>query len=213
MHRLLSSLVLAVLAFLPQLSSAEMIGGNPGPAHNYVCPHADGQGPLDCYFDAVQHLYTMCRNVKAIEIVEFGYEGSVEGLSNAKYESCVEKQKGNMKAPYQAALKEARVSKQAGEAVQSLQEHWIASMQGIAWKRGESDDDYKTRLARVYDEFKERIEGIRSIVAVVRERTSPGGSAPARTPAKAGAQPAKAGNAPTKAKPAANAPADKAPAR
>jgi hypothetical protein len=179
MHRLLP--FVAVLVLLSPPSSAEMIGGNPGPAHNYVCPHADGQGALDCYFDAVQHLYTMCRNIKAIEILEFGYENSVEGLNNAKYESCVDKQKGNMKGPYQAALKEARVSKQAGEAVQSLQEHWLASMLGIRWKAGESDDEYKTRLARVYDEFKERIEGIRTIVAVVRERTSPVGSAQAKT--------------------------------
>lgn len=210
MHRLLPSLVLALLALVPPHASAEMIGGNPGPAHNYVCPHADGQGALDCYFDAVQHLYTMCRNIKAIEIIEFGYENSVEGLNNAKYESCVDKQKGNMKGPYAAALKEARVSKQAGEAVQGLHAHWLASMQAIQWKRGETDDDYKARLARVYDEFKERIEGIRTIVAVVRERTSPVGSAQARAPAKpASAKPAKA----AKAKPASSAAAEPAPPR
>jgi len=204
MHRLLP--LLAALVLLSPPSSAETIGGNPGPAHNYVCPHADGQGALDCYFDAVQHLYTMCRNIKAIEIIEYGYENSVEGLNNAKYESCIDKQKGNMKGPYQAALKEARLSKQAGEAVQSLQEHWLASMLGIRWKAGESDDEYKARLAHVYDEFKERIEGIRTIVAVVRERTSPVGSAQAKTPAKGDAKATKPAAAP-KAK---AAPTDKA---
>jgi hypothetical protein len=179
MHRLLP--FFAALVLLAPPAFAETIGGNPGPAHNYVCPHADGQGALDCYFDAVQHLYTMCRNIKAIEIIEYGYENSGEGINDAKYASCVDKQKDHMKGPYQAALKEARVSKQAGEAVQSLQEHWLASLLGIRWKTGESDDEYKARTTHVYDEFKERIEGIRTIVAVVRERTSPVGSAQAKT--------------------------------
>jgi hypothetical protein len=186
MRRLLP--FLAVLALLSPPASAETIGGNPGPAHNYVCPHADGQGGLDCYFDAVQHLYTMCRNIKAIEIIEYGYENSGEGVNDAKYASCVDKQKGNMKGPYQAALKEARISKQAGEAVQGLHEHWLASMLAIRWKTGESDDEYKARTTHVYDEFKERIEGIRTIVAVVRERTSPVGTAAAKSPAKSDAK-------------------------
>ena len=60
--------VLAASIVLPLAPSAraETIGGNPGPQHNYVCPNADGKGPLDCYFDAVLHLYTMCRHVKSI---------------------------------------------------------------------------------------------------------------------------------------------------
>ena len=206
MHRLLPSL--AVLVLLSPPAFAETIGGNPGPAHNYVCPHADGQGALDCYFDAVQHLYTMCRNIKAIEIIEYGYEKSGEGLNDAKYASCVDKQKDHMKGPYQAALKEARLSKQAGEAVQGLHEHWLASLLGIRWKAGESDDEYKARTTHVYDEFKERIEGIRTIVAVVRERVSPVGTAAAKSPAKTDAKSTAAKPSPTaKAK---AAPVDKA---
>ena len=42
-------------ALLAAPAHAESIGGNPGPAHNYVCPHADGKPALDCYLDAVQH--------------------------------------------------------------------------------------------------------------------------------------------------------------
>ena len=61
-----------------------MIGGNPGPAYNYVCPNADGGPPLECYFDAVRHLYTMCRHVKSIEIIEWGFEKSQEGVNQAK---------------------------------------------------------------------------------------------------------------------------------
>ncbi len=188
MHRLLAPAAVAVLlACVPAAAAAATIGGNPGPQYNYVCPHADGQTPLDCYFDAVQHLYTMCRNVKAIEIVEFGYEDSAEGPNNSKYEYCVDKQMSNMKAPLQAALKESRVSQQATEGVRSLHERWQGAMRAIQWKRGESDDDYKARLASVYVEFKERIEGIRTIVAIVRERTSPIGTANARPLVKPGA--------------------------
>ena len=78
---------------------AEVIGGNPGPQYNYVCPNADGKGPLDCYFDAVLHLYTMCRHVKSIEIIEFGYEKSTEGTNGTKSEYCLDKQKLNITRP------------------------------------------------------------------------------------------------------------------
>lgn len=154
-------------------ATAEMIGGNPGPQHNYVCPHAEGLAPLDCYFDAVQHLYTMCRNVKAIEILEFGYEKSQEGVNAAKSEYCLDKQKLNITRPYQAALREAAISKQAVEDLRSLQELWLNALAKLKWIVGESDEDYKTRVAKVYDEFKERIDGIRKIVLVVREHTTP----------------------------------------
>jgi len=166
--------VLAVLTLAPHTAAAEMIGGNPGPAYNYVCPHADGRGALDCFLDAVEHLYTMCRNVKSIEILEFGYEDSQEGLNAAKYESCVDKQKLNMAKPYQAALKEARISKQAMQGVESLHEYWLSALQHLRWTRGETDEQYKDRVnVRTYQDFHDKIDGIRTIVAVVKERTTP----------------------------------------
>ncbi|MGE5089309.1 MAG: hypothetical protein ACM3QY_09320, partial [Candidatus Levyibacteriota bacterium] len=105
------SLALAPLAVAP--AGAVTIGGNPGPAHNYVCPHADRGPALDCYFDAVEHLYTMCRDVKAIEILEFGYAKSTEGTNGAKTEYCLDKQKENIKHPYLEALRQASISHQA----------------------------------------------------------------------------------------------------
>ncbi len=89
----------AAESVLPQYKS---IGGNPGPQYNYVCPNTDGKGGLDCYFDAVQHLYTMCRHIKSIEVIEFGYEKSEEAVNGAKSEYCVDKQKLNITRPYQA---------------------------------------------------------------------------------------------------------------
>lgn len=155
---------------LPQYKT---IGGNPGPQYNYVCPNTDGKGGLDCYFDAVQHLYTMCRHIKSIEVIEFGYEKSEDGVNGAKSEYCVDKQKLNITRPYQAALREASISTQAVEGVRSLQEFWLDALVKLKWKPGESDDEYKARVGRPYDDFRDRIDGIRKIVSIVKENTTP----------------------------------------
>jgi len=152
---------------------AEVIGGNPGPQYNYICPNADGKGSLDCYFDAVAHLYTMCRHVKSIEIIEFGYEHAEEGVNGAKSEYCLDKQKLNMTRPYQAALREASTSRQAVEGLRSLQEYWLDSLVKLKWTPGETDEQYKARVAKPYDDFRDRIEGIRKIVLIVKENTTP----------------------------------------
>jgi hypothetical protein len=168
---LLPLTALALLTALP--SGAETIGGNPGPQYNYVCPHADGQGPLSCYFDAVMHLYTMCRNVKAIEILEFGYEQSTDGTNAAKSEYCLDKQKQNIGHPFKAALHAAAISRQAAEALQSLQKMWTLAMEHLAWRAGESDAQYKSRVSQPYEEFGDRIADIRSIVATANIRAAP----------------------------------------
>ena len=185
---------LAVLAALaPPASAQRMIGGNPGPQYNYVCPNADGGPPLDCYFDAVRHLYTMCRHVKSIEIIEWGFEKSQEGVNNAKTNSCIDKQRGNMHKPYQAALKEASLSRQAVQGVRSLQEAWLASLDDLSWRPGESADDYLTRTVTPYVDFEERIDGIQTIVDTVRARVKPLPStqAAAKSAPKAAAAPSK----------------------
>jgi len=163
---------LAALAVAPA-SAQKMIGGNPGPAYNYVCPNADGAPPLDCYFDAVRHLYTMCRHVKSIEIIEWGFEKSQEGVNDAKSNSCIEKQRGNMAKPYQAALKEAALSKQAVDGVKSLNEAWQYALGDLKWRKDETNDDYLTRTVTPYMDFEERIDGIRLIVDTVRSRVRP----------------------------------------
>jgi hypothetical protein len=156
----------ALLAsFSAVISRAETIGGNPGPQYNYVCPHADGKPALECFLDAVSHLYTMCRNVKSIEILEFGYEKSTEGTNGAKSESCLDKQKQNIARPYQAALKDAKKSKTITEQLQRLHEAWLSALTQLIWKSGESDEEYKARVAKPYEAFNEHIAGIRTVVA------------------------------------------------
>jgi hypothetical protein len=159
-------ILFASIALLAAASaSAEVIGGNPGPEHNYICPHADGKPPLDCYLDAVSHLYTMCRNVKAIEIIEYGYEKSTEGVNGAKSASCLNKQKQNIAPPFKAALRQAGKKKPVVEALHKLQEMWLAAMAQLQWHKGESDEEYKARVAKPYDEFNDGITTVRTSLA------------------------------------------------
>ncbi|MGE5170356.1 MAG: hypothetical protein ACM3JC_08285 [Rudaea sp.] len=160
---LLSLAVVTALAAAP--ARAEVIGGNPGPQHNYVCPHADGKPPLDCYLDAVPHLYTMCRNVKAIEIIEFGYEKSTEGVNGAKSASCLDKQKQNIGPPFKAALRQAGKKKHVVEALHKLQGMWLTAMAQLQWHKGESDEEYKARVGKPYEEFNEGIATVRTSFA------------------------------------------------
>ena len=160
-------------ALLAAPAHAESIGGNPGPAHNYVCPHADGKPALDCYLDAVQHLYTMCRNVKAIEILEFGYEKSTDGTNGRKSESCLEKQKQNIAAPFKAALRQVAKLKPAVAALRHLQDAWLEAMNNLKWRPGESDGDYKARVAKPYEEFNERTALIRTDLTTAQAQVQP----------------------------------------
>ena len=199
MERALAPFLIALAcALLAAPARAEMIGGNPGPEHNYVCPHSDGKPALDCYFDAVEHLYTMCRNVKSIEILEFGYESSTQGTNGAKSDSCLDKQKQNIEHPFKAALKQVGKSKFAVDGLRKLQELWLSAMSALAWHRGESDADYKARVAKPYEAFSERIAVIRTslveseskVASKEKPKTAPKqhAKAPATTTAKAKAK-------------------------
>jgi hypothetical protein len=169
-------LIVAALAFggaLPVLAQSylakpQVVGGNPGPAHNYVCPNVEAGGALDCYLDAVLHLYTMCRHVKSIEIIEYGYDRSDDGTNTAKSESCIVKQKGNIARPFQAAMREVTASKQATEGLRSLHDLWLGALASLKWQAGESDEDYKVRTGFVYVDFAERSDAIRESVIVMR---------------------------------------------
>ena len=154
------------------LAKARVVGGNPGPAHNYVCPNADGGPALECFLDAVRHLYTMCKHVKSIEIIEFGYERSDEGTNTTKSEYCIDKQKVNIARPFQAALREAKVSRQAIEGLQSLHGYWLDALASLKYRDGESTEDYLVRTGMVYPSLDEQIDNIRSVVLEVKERVA-----------------------------------------
>ncbi len=130
-------------------------------ADTYICPDATG-GAVDCYLQAVSHLYTMCRNVKSIEIIEFGYEKSAEGTNGAKFDYCVDKHRLSITRPYQAALKEATPNRGAVDGLRALQELWLKSLADLKWAAGETDEQYKLRVAKPYELFSERATAIRA---------------------------------------------------
>jgi hypothetical protein len=138
--------------------------GAPKP-DTYLCPNVSSGAAVDCFLDAVAHLYTMCRQVKSIEIIEFGYEKSDEGVNGAKTEYCIDKHKVSMTRPYQAALREATGSRTVVEQLRAMHERWLAALQELRWKPGESDEQYKQRIAQPYQYFKERAEAVRTALA------------------------------------------------
>jgi len=168
----LQIVILALAALVTAPSAAETIGGNPGPQYNYVCPNSDGKPALDCYFDAVGHLYTMCKHVKSIEIIEFGYEHSTEGTNGAKSESCVAKQKLSMTRPYQAALKSATRSAKAIDGLRELHELWLKALADLPWKPGETDAAYKLRTMLPYEAFAARIVEIQTSIQLAEAKPS-----------------------------------------
>lgn len=154
------------------LAKPALVGGNPGPAHNYICPNADGGPALECFLDAVRHLYTMCKHVKSIEIIEFGLDKSDEGTNTAKSEYCVDKQKANIARPYQVALKDATMSKPAVEGIRHLHDYWLASLAALKWRPGESAEDYGVRTGMVYPALDEQADAIRAIVGEVQAKVA-----------------------------------------
>jgi hypothetical protein len=130
------------------------------PGSNYICPNRSDTG-LDCYLDAVVHLYRMCMHVKSIEIIEFGFEKAQEGVNGAKSEYCVDKQKTNITRPYQAALREATPWRDAVENLRLLQQYWLDAMVNLRWRDGEPGDEYDYRVSTVIDELSHRIDAVR----------------------------------------------------
>jgi hypothetical protein len=141
-------------------------------ADTYICPNVTG-GAVECYLDAVPHLYTMCRQVKSIEIIEHGYEKSAEGTNGAKSEYCIDKHRLSMARPYQAALKEATPNAAAVDALRALQELWLKSLSELKWNPGETDEQYKARVAKPYEVFSERVTAVRAVLAASKDKAPP----------------------------------------
>jgi hypothetical protein len=162
MLRSLQVLLVSALIGLAASPAAAQQGGFVPKPDTYICPNAAGPGAVDCFLNAVDHLYTMCRHVKSIEIIEFGYEKSEVGVNGAKSEYCVDKQKINITRPYQAALKEATGSRAAVDSLRALYDLWMQAIGALKWQRGEDDDAYKARVARPYEAFHQQASAVRT---------------------------------------------------
>ena len=161
-HRIVVSLLIACLGSISTHVIAQKTpsGAAFQPGSVYVCPN-DAQTGLDCYLDAVTHLYTMCRHVKSIEIIEFGHEKAQEGVNGAKSDYCIDKQKLNIAKPYQAALREATGWRESVDGLRKLHQTWLDAMASLRWQAGEAGDAYEDRVNRVYDELSYKIESVR----------------------------------------------------
>src|SRR5262245_9965789 len=154
-YALLLGLILAVLS--------------PGVAHAldkvdpYICPTQLHGSGVDCFLEAVPQTYTMCRQIKSIEIIEFGLKGAQEGVNGAKTEYCFDKHRLTMTRPYQAALREAARNKEEVEGISKLYDTWLASLAQLIPVAGETDEVYKQRVMRPYGEFNEQIKKIRAL--------------------------------------------------
>ena len=154
----------AALGLIVALAPVTSRSAEPAPKPDtYLCPHSTG-GAVDCFLHAVEHLYTMCRQVKSIEIIEFGYEKSTEGTNGAKSEYCVDKHRLSITRPYQSALREATPSRSAVDGVRGLYDYWLKALADLKWIPGESDAEYKARIAKPYDVFTERASAVRAML-------------------------------------------------
>lgn len=148
----------------------------------YICPAAAQGSGLDCFLEAVPQTYTMCREIKSIEIIEFGMSGAQEGVNGAKTESCIDKHKLTMVRPYQAALREEAKSKQMVENLRQLYDLWLESLAKLLPTPGEADDGYKQRVAAPYGQFDARIKAIRALPAAPAPVAKPAAKHPKSNP-------------------------------
>ena len=86
-----------------------------------------------------------------------------------------------------------RKSKAMTEGLQRLHEVWLAALTQLMWKSGESDEEYKARVAKPYESFNEHIASIRtaSTETTTAKEASPAKAAKTK-PASKGKQQAKA---------------------
>jgi hypothetical protein len=144
-------------------------GLQPGPARAldkvdpYICPTQAGGSGLDCFLEAVPQTYTMCRNIKHIEIIEFGMTGAQEGVNGAKTESCIDKHKLTITRPYQAALREAARSKEEVQGLRKLYDTWLESLGKLVPDKAETTESYLQRVSTPYRDFNEQISAIRAL--------------------------------------------------
>ena len=190
---------IAILAAVGALLAAPVAAAQKEPplpkAETYLCPDVDDGKAIDCFLKAVEHLYTKCRQVKSIEIIEFGYEKSEEGVNGAKSEYCVDKHKQSIARPYKAALREAHGSRGVVDGLRELYDLWLKSLADLKWQPGETDEQYKARIALPYRVFSEQVIAVR--VAQAQEPAKP---EPAAKPARAAKAKAKVKPTPVAAK-------------
>ena len=129
----------------------------------YICPTMQKGTGIQCFLEAIPQTYTMCRQIKSIEVIEFGLMGAQEGVNGAKTDGCIDKHRLSVARPYQAALREARNAEEV-QGLRKLHETWMASMVKLRPASPETDWGYKLRAVEPYVEFDEQIKSIHALV-------------------------------------------------
>jgi len=171
MRRFASLAVLAIIAVLSAERARALDKVDP-----YICPTALHGSGTECFFEAVPQTYTMCRQIKSIEIIEFGLAGAQEGVNGAKTEGCIEKHKRLIARPYQAALREAARNKAKVQGLQTLYATWTKSLADLTPGPDEIDAGYKQRVTHPYGAFDAQIKALREpppTVAAAKPATRP----------------------------------------
>ncbi|HEY8622630.1 MAG TPA: hypothetical protein VIM74_02080 [Casimicrobiaceae bacterium] len=158
-------------ALLFAASSALIVGTlTAGVAHAldkvdpYICPTMHKGTGTDCFLEAIPQTYTMCRQIKSIEVIEFGLIGAQEGVNGAKTDGCIDKHKLSITRPYQVALREAARNKTKVQSLHQLYDTWLESLAKLRPASPETDEGYKLRVVEPYGAFNEQINAIRELV-------------------------------------------------
>jgi len=163
MRSLFALVVFALLTSLPSEPAHALDKVDP-----YICPTMLNGSGIDCFLEAVPQTYTMCRQIKSIEVIEFGLTGAQEGVNGAKTEGCIEKHKLSITRPYQAALREAARNKDEVTGLRKLYDTWLESLAKLIPAAQETDDGYKQRVVRPYGEFNDQIKNIRALAETAK---------------------------------------------
>ncbi len=129
----------------------------------YICPAMHQGSGTDCFLEAIPQTYTMCRQIKSIEVIEFGLTGAQEGVNGAKTDGCIDKHKLSIARPYQAALRESARNKTKVQSLHKLYDTWLDSLTRLRPAESETDAAYKLRVAQPYGDFNEQIKTIREL--------------------------------------------------
>ena len=129
----------------------------------YICPTMHQASGTDCFLEAIPQTYTMCRQIKSIEVIEFGLTGAQEGVNGAKTDGCIDKHKLSIARPYQAALHESARNKTKVQSLHKLHESWLESLTRLRPAEAETDEAYKLRVVQPYGDFNEQIKAIREL--------------------------------------------------
>lgn len=166
MRRMLTFSFATVFAVLSTIGYGTLTAGG---AHaldkvdTYICPTMHQGSGTDCFLEAIPQTYTMCRQIKSIEVIEFGLTGAQEGVNGAKTDGCIDKHKLSIARPYQAALREAAPNQTKVQSLHKLYDTWLESLTKLRPAATETDEGYKLRVVRPYADFNEQIKTVREL--------------------------------------------------